>query len=140
MARILFHEKPGCATNARQRQMLIAASHQLEVRSILSEDWTVERLLPYLAGRAIEQWFNPMAPRIKYGELDPTQLNSDAAMQWLIREPLLIRRPLLHWQTHYLQGFDAAQLITLQLLPDTSPAPLTDCSHPAQQVGACKAP
>ncbi len=44
MTAIVFYEKPGCVTNARQRRLLEAAGHQVVRRNLLVERWTAERL------------------------------------------------------------------------------------------------
>jgi hypothetical protein len=40
MAKVIFYEKPGCANNARQKALLAASGHQLDVRNLLTEPWT----------------------------------------------------------------------------------------------------
>jgi arsenate reductase-like glutaredoxin family protein len=42
--KVIFYEKPRCATNARQRQLLEAAGHDVLARNLLSEPWTAQRL------------------------------------------------------------------------------------------------
>ncbi len=44
MTAIVFYEKPGCLTNARQRRLLEAAGHQVVRRDLLAEPWTAGRL------------------------------------------------------------------------------------------------
>jgi arsenate reductase-like glutaredoxin family protein len=44
MATIQFYQKPGCATNARQKRMLEAAGHIVVARNLLTESWTAEAL------------------------------------------------------------------------------------------------
>lgn len=95
MTQILFFEKPGCGGNARQRAALEAAGHRLEVRSLLSEAWTADALLAFLAPLPVADWFNRAAPRVKSGEIQPEALSAEEALAWLLSEPLLIRRPLM---------------------------------------------
>lgn len=95
MAHIVFFEKPGCGGNTRQRAALEAAGHILERRSLLSEPWTREALLAFLAPLPVPEWFNRAAPRVKNGEVVPESLNAETALALLIAEPLLIRRPLM---------------------------------------------
>lgn len=40
MTRIVFYEKPGCGGNARQKAVLAAAGHELEVRDLPRRQWT----------------------------------------------------------------------------------------------------
>ena len=95
MAEILFYEKPGCANNARQKQLLKAAGHTVITRNLLTEAWTAERLRSFFGGLPEREWFNRAAPRVKSGEIVPEQLAADAALSLMLAEPLLIRRPLL---------------------------------------------
>lgn len=118
MAHILFYEKPGCAGNARQKQLLRKAGHRLEVRDLLSCSWTAEALLAFLKPLAVTQWFNPSAPAVKSGEIDPGQLEPGPALALLLERPLLIRRPLMLIEGQHFVGFDTEQLATW--LPDLS--------------------
>lgn len=67
MARIIFWEKPGCQGNARQKEILIASGHQLEVRNLLIEAWTPPLLARFFGNRPVAEWFNPTNPRVKTG-------------------------------------------------------------------------
>lgn len=95
MTDLVFYEKPGCGGNARQRALLEAAGHRLARRNLLTEPWTAERLLAFLAPLPVPQWFNRAAPRVKSGEVVPEALGRDEALALLLAEPLLIRRPLM---------------------------------------------
>lgn len=112
MTHLVFFEKPGCGGNARQRALLEAAGHTLERRNQLTEPWTPERLLEFLAPLPVAQWFNRAAPRVKSGEIVPEQLGADAALALLLAEPLLIRRPLMQRTDDgtRLVGFDTAEV------------------------------
>lgn len=130
MTRITFYEKPGCATNARQRRLLQAAGHQLQVRNLLTEAWTAERLQTFFADRPVSEWFNPAAPRIKSGDVDPAKLACDAALALLVAEPLLIRRPLLEIDGIHLASFDPQRLQTMiGLNTDEDTRQLQACSR-----------
>lgn len=111
MARVLFYEKPGCINNTRQKRMLEALGHALEVRNLLAEEWTVERLRPFFGDLAVADWFNPSAPRVKSGEVDPTRLDEDEALRMMTADPLLIRRPLIETADGRMAGFDACPLL-----------------------------
>ncbi len=95
MTHIVFFEKPGCSGNARQRSALETAGHTLERRNLLTAAWSAERLLDFLLPLPVAQWFNPAAPRVKSGEVQPEQLDAQEALHLLLNEPLLIRRPLM---------------------------------------------
>lgn len=106
MAHIVFFEKPGCAGNARQKQWLRDAGHQLSVRSLLTEPWTAASLLDFLDPLPVADWFNRAAPRVKSGEVQPESLGRTEALALLLAEPLLIRRPLLQVGAERRVGFD----------------------------------
>jgi nitrogenase-associated protein len=110
MAVVTFFEKPGCAGNARQKEVLRAAGHELRVRDLLTHAWTEEDLLAFLAELPVADWFNRSAPRIKSGEIIPERLDRRAALSLLLAEPLLIRRPLLQVGEVRAVGFDPEKL------------------------------
>ena len=47
MANVTFYEKPGCRNNTKQKILLLAAGHNLEAKSLLTEPWTPETLRPF---------------------------------------------------------------------------------------------
>ncbi len=107
---IVFYEKPGCATNRLQKQLLRTTGLQLDVRNLLSEAWTAESLRPYFANRPVTEWFNSSAPAIKYGDLTPANLTEAQALALMVQNPLLIRSPLIRYGTHFMAGFDLPTL------------------------------
>ena len=111
MASIVFYEKPGCAGHARQRAILQAAGHALVRRDLLTEAWTADDLLDFLAGLPVRLWFNRAAPRIKSGDIVPEDLDAESALAALLDDPLLIRRPLMRREDGAsMVGFDLAEV------------------------------
>jgi nitrogenase-associated protein len=110
MAHVIFYEKPGCANNARQKLLLAAAGHQLELRNLLTETWTAETLQGFFGAMPVADWFNRAAPRVKSGEIDPARLDATAALALMLRDPILIRRPLIEAEGRKVTGFDAATI------------------------------
>lgn len=106
MATVIFFEKPGCSNNTRQKRWLAASGHTVLVKDLLKENWRKDELRPFFGELPVAQWFNPAAPRIKSGEVDPAGLDADTALSMMIREPLLIRRPLMKAGDQYRAGFD----------------------------------
>lgn len=137
MTHIVFYEKPGCGGNARQRAMLEAAGHTLERCSLLDEPWTRASLLAFLAPLPVAQWFNRAAPRVKTGEIVPEQLDADKALELLLQEHLLIRRPLMQRPDGArLVGFDTAavdQFVGLAVSADAPPS-MEGCAAHAPDV------
>ncbi len=113
MATIVFYQKPGCKTNARQKQLLEAAGHIVIAKSLLSEPWTGERLRGFFGSTPVASWFNPAAPRIKSGEINPATFNAGAALAILVGDPLLIRRPLVEANGQRCAGLDRESVTSL---------------------------
>lgn len=110
MACIIFWEKPGCKGNARQKEILRASGHELEVRDLLTEHWTAPQLASFFGSRPVAEWFNPTNPRVKSGEICPAMTTREKALELMLAEPLLIVRPLLQVGKERLAGFDVAQV------------------------------
>lgn len=110
MADMIFWEKPGCAGNRRQKEILSASGHRLEVRDLLSEPWDEARLAQFFGDRPVAEWFNPSNPRVKFGELVPGEIAPQAALAMMVAEPLLIVRPLMQVGDERLAGFDVAEV------------------------------
>jgi len=108
VAAVTFYEKPGCKGNARQKAWLAAAGHTVVAKSLKAEAWTRERLLAFLGALPVADWFNRSAPALKAGEIVPETLKVDEALDLLLENPLLIRRPLLEVDGERQVGFDAA--------------------------------
>lgn len=104
--KIKFYEKPGCTNNTRQKKMLQESGHEVTACSILTQSWTAETLKPFFTGIPVSEWFNMAAPRIKSGEVIPVDFNENAAIQAMLADPLLIRRPLLEVDNTFICGFD----------------------------------
>jgi nitrogenase-associated protein len=92
---VTFFEKPGCINNTRQKNMIAEAGHLVNALSLLTYQWNKEDLRSYFSGLDIKDWFNPTAPRIKNGEVNPDAFDSETALSEMMKDPLLIRRPLL---------------------------------------------
>lgn len=149
MAHIVFYEKPGCGGNARQKIMLTEAGHTLDVRNLLAEPWTAERLLGYFGSLPVPRWFNMAAPRVKSGEVQPAHLGADEALALMLHEPLLIRRPLMSVTqadgcTSYMVGFETdavAAWVGLRPAASEGPRSLEGCAaaHPSATCHSDKA-
>ena len=110
MAKITFWEKPGCKGNSRQKEILLASGHQLEVRDLLTEPWSEESLASFFGERPVSEWFNISNPRVKAGELVPAEVSVAAALKMMVVEPLLIVRPLMQVGEQRLAGFEVEQV------------------------------
>ena len=113
MKEIIFYEKPGCVTNAKQKRSLQRAGCKLIVKNLLNHDLSQEGLLSYLEKRPVAQWFNPNAPAIKKGELDPDSFSKEDALPLLFHNPILIRRPLINIEGVTMCGFEKEKIETI---------------------------
>jgi hypothetical protein len=129
MALVVFYEKPGCVTNARQKKLLAESGHTVEAKSLLTEPWTAERLAAFFGRNPVASWFNKAAPRVKSGEIDPEKTEALEALSLMLRDPLLIRRPLMEIEERKFLGFDAELLSAFIGLAPPPDKPLEGCSH-----------
>ena len=110
MKLVIFYEKPGCATNTKQKKSLQGAGCMLIVKNLLEHGMEASELLSYLEKRSVAEWFNPNAPAVKKGELDPQGFTEEEALALLLRDPILIRRPLLSVEGRRMCGFDKQKI------------------------------
>lgn len=106
MSTVVFYEKPGCTNNTRQKVLLASAGHTVLAKNLLTEQWTPLRLRPFFGDLPVSQWFNPSAPSVKSGEVTPERMSEDDALLLMVKEPLLIRRPLMEANGECRAGFD----------------------------------
>lgn len=65
------------------------------VRDLLAEPWTAESLRPFFGQLPVADWFNRSAPTVKDGSVIPESLDDETALTLMLRDPLLVRRPLM---------------------------------------------
>ncbi|GFE62858.1 hypothetical protein [Geobacter sp. AOG2] len=110
MAAITFWEKTGCQGNARQKEILLASGHELEVRDLLTEPWSADTLALFFGERPVGEWFNPAHPKVKSGEVVPGDFSRQEALALMVAEPLYIVRPLMQVGDERLAGFEVEQV------------------------------
>ncbi len=110
MAKVIFYEKTGCGGNARQKALLIASGHEVVASDLRAIAWTAETLRPFFGTMPIRDWFNASSPRIKAGEITPGKMTSTHALEMMVADPLLIRRPLMQVGDRRAAGFDQAKV------------------------------
>lgn len=110
MATVTFYEKTGCANNTRQKRLLIEAGHTVITKNLLTETWQADQLRAFFVDLPVRDWFNYSAPAIKYGEVEPDILNEQQALELMLIDPLLIRRPLMQVGKQYMAGFDSEKV------------------------------
>jgi nitrogenase-associated protein len=120
MTTIQFFGKPNCRNNEKQKMVLRTAGHTVIEHDITSCDFTAYSLRSYFGDIPVVNWFNVTAPAIKTGTVDPSLLGAEEALQAMLTDRLLIRRPLLQLGDIRMCGFDTAEIdATLALLPQT---------------------
>lgn len=105
MASLEFFEKPGCINGAKQKKILTEAGNTLYCIDILNHNWTREELVSFFAVEDPVLIMNHTAPAIKRGEILPDKLTFEEAVQLMLAEPILIKRPLIRVDGMAIQGF-----------------------------------
>jgi nitrogenase-associated protein len=82
------------------------SGHKLDERNLLTEAWTAAKLLAYFNDLPVTAWFNQSDPSVKSGELKPDMLTAEQAIQCMLQNPLLIRRPLIEIKGQKIVGFN----------------------------------
>jgi nitrogenase-associated protein len=103
---IIFYEKPGCKTNEKQKRSFREAGCKIIERDILNHGLNSEELHEFFKNMPVTKWFNPSAPQIKKGKINPINLDSETALKMLMENPILIRRPLMIVKGKKLCGFN----------------------------------
>lgn len=111
VAHVDFYEKTGCINNTRQKLLLIEAGHRVYAHNLLTEPWTKARLLAFFGELAVPDWFNRSAPRVTSGEVVPELCSAEQALALMVKDPLLIRRPLMAVGESRKVGFDPTQVM-----------------------------
>jgi len=103
---VIFYEKPGCTANKKQKKMLRNSGCIVIERNLIQHGMSSDELYSFFENRLIPDWFNPNAPQIKTGNINPNKLSKEEAMNLLFIEPILIKRPLMIIKNQKLCGFD----------------------------------
>lgn len=123
---VVFYEKPFCAANAKQKAILRASGCTLIERNLLEHGLDRETLRSFMGDAKVSEWFNPAAPAIKNGFINPESLEEEEAMVLLMGNPILIRRPLMVIGKEKLCGFDAKKVSEV-LERNVEPMPKINC-------------
>lgn len=117
-----FFEKKGCTTNAKQKKLLSSWGVVLKEEDLLRYPFSKKTLKMFLEKAPINAWFNPNAPDIKSKKIDTSKLDDEEAIALLLKNPILIKRPLMIFKGRYILGFDE-QAIAKLLGKKVSPLP-----------------
>ncbi len=125
--KVIFYEKPGCAGNGRQKELLKKHGVSFEVRSMISNKWDKPTLEAFFEGLSKEEIYNPFATKIKEGKFDPNAYTKEELIEQMLKEPLLIKRPLIEVDDVKLCGFDIAKLNALLEIDMPVPKDINAC-------------
>jgi len=139
MAKVVFYEKPGCGGNARQKALLVSSGHELDVRNLLAERWTAATLRSFFGAKPVPEWFNTSAPRVKSGAVRIRDLTPDVALEMMVADPILIRRPLMQVAERRESGFDH-ELVDAWIGLRSATVPVTDACIKERAVEAAPCP
>lgn len=140
MHELVFYEKPGCVGNRQQQAELRSQGIRLQVCDLLSEPWTLSSLRPFFGKTPVSEWFNQSAPAVKCGEVDILGCSEAQALQMMLADPILIRRPLLQLgevrQSGFVDGPVLAELgVVLRPGEDLQSCPMGDDPLPCPVPG-----
>jgi nitrogenase-associated protein len=108
--RVIFYEKIGCSGNERQKKLLTSHGISFQTRSLLDTKWDKESLSSFFTGLEKEEMVNKFAPQVKNRQIDIDTLSKDELIQMMIKEPILIKRPLLQIGSNRICGFDIEKI------------------------------
>ncbi len=104
---IHFYEKPGCINNTKQKKILAEKGYTIIAENILTYKWTVEKLKTFMQDRPLKERFNMSAPKIKNGEVSIDNFDEQSALEAMVNDPYLIKRPLIQYGEKFGCGFDS---------------------------------
>jgi nitrogenase-associated protein len=110
VAIIQFFEKPGCINGEKQKRILAEGGNELECVNILEHSWSPEELAPFFSQKKPALIMNFTAPAIKKAEIVPSELQYDEAVALMVKDPILIKRPLIRVDGFSIQGFTDERL------------------------------
>ena len=123
-----FYEKTGCSGNAKQKELLKNHNISFSVKSLLDTKWTNDTLSQFFEGLDVNEIFNPFAPQIRDKEIDIIKLSKEEAINLMIRNPILIKRPLLDINGTKICGFDIEKINKLLNVNIDTNKKLNTCS------------
>jgi nitrogenase-associated protein len=106
MPKITFYVKPG-ETRKFDCKRLTEKGYDVVVRDLAEETWTSALLRPYFNEKPVAEWFDPNAPKIVSGAIDPSRMNAQGALVAMSADPDLIRTPLVNFAGRCAAGLSA---------------------------------
>jgi ADP-ribosyl-[dinitrogen reductase] hydrolase len=110
MKKVVLYQKSGSKKAREQKDMLAAAGYEVELRDLTAEHWTSAGLRPFFAERPVSEWFDPSAPQVLSGEIDPSRANPQQALVMFSVNPSLINGPLIKCNGRCASGLNVREL------------------------------
>lgn len=127
--KMTFYHKPGCINNEKQKRILIKKGFSLDERNLLEEPWDRSLLEKIFNGYLVSEWFNTSAPKIKNGSIKPELLTYSEAIDLILEDPILMRRPIMGVNGKYVVGFGVRELEILSgVFLGHVPAEINSCA------------
>lgn len=107
---ILFYEKTGCIGNAKQKKLLSDYGIKFKTLSLLDTKWSFESLSDFFNGLTKDEMINPFAPSEELEKIDILSISKDDLVKYMIKNPILIKRPLISIGEVKMCGFDIPKI------------------------------
>ena len=107
---ILFYEKTGCMGNAKQKKLLSDYGIKFKTLSLLDTKWNFESLSDFFNGLTKDEIINPFASSEELEKIDILSISKDDLINYMIKHPILIKRPLISIGKVKICGFDIPKI------------------------------
>lgn len=101
-----FFQHDNCIGNEIQRKVLEDCGFNLNVYSILDIKWKPNHLYLFFKNDPVYTWFDYSAPTLEKELFDPYKVTSQEALEFMVADRKLIKRPLIHFNGEYCNGFE----------------------------------
>lgn len=101
-----FFEHDNCIGNEIQRKVLHDLGYTINRYSILDINWNPKHLHLFFKNEPVCTWFDYSAPSIEKKLFDPETINENEALEFMVKDKRLIKRPLIHFNGEYCSGFE----------------------------------
>jgi len=101
-----FFEHEDCIGNEIQRKVLADLGYTVNRYSLLDMNWNTKHLFLFFKNDPVYTWFDYSAPSIENKLFDPTTISDTDALDFMVKDKRLIKRPLIHFNGEYCAGFE----------------------------------
>lgn len=101
-----FFQHNNCLGNEIQRKVLTEAGFTLNVFSIFDINWKAEHLYLFFKDDPVYTWFDYSAKSLENKLFNPKTIAPLDAIDYMLKDNALIKRPLIHFNGEYCAGFE----------------------------------